>query len=691
MNPPPIQALFIKYIERATWVTVALSLILIWMLPVTPEEQQQLLLLIVVLIVYGLLIYRWVIPRYGYQEWVDWVGMVVNIVLIGWVSYLIIPYGLPMDLLFVVVVVVSAIMAGFRMAFIASLLAIGVDNIVSVLHETPQQFFLRDEVVLFTILVLSGYLASLLAGVIHQQARDTEQRNRELSLLFDVSATASSSLRLEELIPMLTEKIAKGLPASFCRICILEPNHQALVTMGVSPLRPLEGWEPRLGDRWPLERLPKHRQVIEQGEIVVVRQGDSENGLSEEEREAFFFNGVKSACLVPLVVEDEPYGVISIGEARKWDREPFHQQKLDLLQTLAPQLAMVVHNSRLHQAAHRQVKRLSVLNDVARAISTTIEMDDLLELIYQQLSRVIATDTYFVALYDQETECLDLRILLDEGERFPPQKVPVGRGLSSLVIREKKPLLVRQLSREIQSLPVEPIVMGQAKFSESWLGVPMMTGERFLGLLVVASYQPHAFDEDDVALLTNVANQAALALDNAWHHQQVEEQARRDSLTGVYNHGYFLQLLSDRFEEMVREEKPISLIMLDIDYFKKYNDTYGHVVGDEVLRITVQAIQAHVKRTDVVGRWGGEEFGIALPGASSEQARQVAERVRRTLAGLPLTDTSGKPIPKPTVSQGIATYPEHVRTMDELIVVADRVLYQAKSSGRDQVMVARTG
>lgn len=691
MNPPPIQALFIKYIERATWVTAALSLILIWILPVTPVEQRQLLFIIVVLIAYGFLIYRWVIPRYGYQEWVDWVGMAVNIVLIGWVSYLIIPYGLPMDLLFVVVVVVSAIMAGFKMAFIASLLAIGVDNIVSVLHETPQQYFLRDEIVLFTILVLSGYLASLLAGVIHQQARDTEQRNRELSLLFDVSATASSSLRLEELIPVLTEKIAKGLPASFCRICILEPNHQALVTMGVSPLRPLEGWEPRLGDRWPLERLPKHRQVIEQGEIVVVRQEDSENGLSEEERQVFFFNGVKTACLVPLVVEGEPYGVISIGEARHWDREPFHQQKLDLLQTLAPQLAMVVHNSRLHQAAHLQVKRLSVLNDVARAISTTIEMDDLLELIYQQLSRVIATDTYFVALYDQETGYMDLRILFDEGERFPPQKVPVGRGLSSLVIREKKPLLVRQLSREIQSLPVEPIVMGQAKFSESWLGVPMMTGERFLGLLVVASYQPHAFDEDDVALLTNVANQAALALDNAWHHQQVEEQARRDSLTGVYNHGYFLQELAVRFEEMVNEEKPISLIMLDIDYFKKYNDTYGHVVGDEVLRITVQAIQAHVKRTDIVGRWGGEEFGIVLPGASSEQAHQVAERIRRTLAGLPLTDTSGKPIPKPTVSQGIATYPEHVRTMDELIVVADRVLYQAKSSGRDQVMVARAG
>jgi diguanylate cyclase (GGDEF)-like protein len=331
---------------------------------------------------------------------------------------------------------------------------------------------------------------------------------------------------------------------------------------------------------------------------------------------------------------------------------------------------------------------MAVLNEVARAISSTIEMEPLLDLIYRQLSRVISTDTYFVGLFNSQEQALEMPIVIDDGQRFPATRVPLGNGLASVVIRERRPLLVRRLSEQMDSLPVKPVVLGHDRLSESWLGVPMMSGEQILGLLAVASYRPNAFGDDDVVLLLSIAGQAAMAVDNARHHAQVEEQARRDSLTGVFNHSYLLQRLGEEVERGQQEGRPVSLIMLDIDYFKTYNDTYGHAIGDMALCLTVQAIRAHVKATDTVGRWGGEEFGIVLPGAGTDEAVQVAERVRQTLAELVLSDEAGGRLPNPTVSQGIATFPGQASNANQLVSLADKALYVAKSRGRDQVVVS---
>jgi diguanylate cyclase (GGDEF)-like protein len=128
--------------------------------------------------------------------------------------------------------------------------------------------------------------------------------------------------------------------------------------------------------------------------------------------------------------------------------------------------------------------------------------------------------------------------------------------------------------------------------------------------------------------------------------------------------------------------------MLDLDNFKHYNDTYGHVVGDLVLASTVQAIRSHIKQSDLVGRWGGEEFAIVLRNANTQHAVLVAERIRKTLASSPFTRKDGSTLPSPTASQGIAAIPETALDPDELIEQADRALFRAKASGRNRVVVA---
>ncbi len=165
----------------------------------------------------------------------------------------------------------------------------------------------------------------------------------------------------------------------------------------------------------------------------------------------------------------------------------------------------------------------------------------------------------------------------------------------------------------------------------------------------------------------------------------MERQSKLDSLTGVYNHGNFLKLLKEQADRAAIERQPLGLIMLDVDFFKQYNDLYGHLVGDEVLTTLCATIKFHIKNVDAVGRWGGEEFVISLPNASADQAQQIALRIRDTMSTLTVQSKESKTIPVPTVSQGVAMFPEETKDIIELIDLADKRLYIAKERGRNQI------
>ena len=197
-----------------------------------------------------------------------------------------------------------------------------------------------------------------------------------------------------------------------------------------------------------------------------------------------------------------------------------------------------------------------------------------------------------------------------------------------------------------------------------------------------------AAGESDLELLSNLARHAALALENVDRQAELEERARLDSLTNVLNHGYFLDVLTKLANETLAQKNSLSIIMLDVDYFKTYNDTYGHLAGDKILTLLCKAIRDHIKSTDAVGRWGGEEFIISLPNTSATQAESVAQRIGKSMRELVITDRDGLPIPAPTVSQGIAVFPQEADNIFGLIDLADQRLYAAKNRGRDQIETA---
>jgi diguanylate cyclase (GGDEF)-like protein len=338
---------------------------------------------------------------------------------------------------------------------------------------------------------------------------------------------------------------------------------------------------------------------------------------------------------------------------------------------------------RLSGATRSRILRLEILNDFARRISYSLESDELFELIGAAIKNAIQADTYFLGI-TEDNQTIHLKLLFDDGQFYPPIATDIEGTLSGWVLRNERSLFIPDLRNDVDLEGVKLVIVGKGQTSLCWMGVPMFA-KHVKGVIGVASYRPNDFDRTDLELLENLGQHAALVLENAYHHAEVEAQSRLDSLTGAYNHGHIVKILEHEAEQSLANRTPISLVMLDIDYFKQYNDNYGHLLGDQVLKLLTDCMRSHIHETDSIGRWGGEEFAIVLPNTSGQQALQVAERIRQTMNNLSIQDRHGQPIPVPTVSQGIAVFPDEIEAVDRLIDLADQRLYIAKERGRNQI------
>lgn len=226
-----------------------------------------------------------------------------------------------------------------------------------------------------------------------------------------------------------------------------------------------------------------------------------------------------------------------------------------------------------------------------------------------------------------------------------------------------------------------------------YLCLPMMAQGEPLGLLHLRSMAPAGSDdsflsEANVQLAAAVVEHVALALANLRLRETLHHQAIRDPLTNLFNRRYMEETLERELLRAAREYTPLGLILLDLDYFKRVNDTFGHAAGDFVLCEIGLLLQTYVRLEDVVCRYGGEEFTIIMPGAPLPVIQQRTEHIRQQIRGLSL-EHQGQPVGQVTLSVGIAVFPEHGLTSRQLLRAADEALYAAKHDGRDRIRLAR--
>jgi diguanylate cyclase (GGDEF)-like protein len=253
----------------------------------------------------------------------------------------------------------------------------------------------------------------------------------------------------------------------------------------------------------------------------------------------------------------------------------------------------------------------------------------------------------------------------------------MNKGLPGSVLTHGQPLLFSTV-KEGQVVPGYTGI----KRMRSFMGFPLKFQEEFSGVLIFASAEPGKFTSDEMATLGTLVNQASAQVSNAILHEQVEQVAITDGLTGLYNHRHFQERLSHELKRSLRQEQPASLLLLDIDHFKNLNDNYGHPFGDEVLKMISAQLSDVARDIDLVARYGGEEFVVILGNTGRRDCKKVAERIRKGIESLSFA-FEGETV-KTTVSLGGATFPEDGETKEELIRRADQALYHSKHSGRNR-------
>jgi diguanylate cyclase (GGDEF)-like protein len=265
-----------------------------------------------------------------------------------------------------------------------------------------------------------------------------------------------------------------------------------------------------------------------------------------------------------------------------------------------------------------------------------------------------------------------------KGIKIPLQEQ--GGGLLALAVLDGMPF---HLTKEtIGNYIKDPVV--QLLKTEELVVVPLKAKDKVNGIVLADNFvTKKPISKDDIRMLIMLGNQAGLAIENSQLYEITVQKAHSDSLTDLWNHGYFQYLLQEELEKSRVTGKPLSVIMLDIDDFKIYNDTLGHQAGDRILQELAQLLRDHSRRMDYVSRYGGEEFTIILPQTGKDEAFAIAERLRQDIEKHSFTNEKILPNKRLTVSIGIATYPTDGVSSQELINYFDRSLYAAKGRGKN--------
>jgi diguanylate cyclase (GGDEF)-like protein len=392
-----------------------------------------------------------------------------------------------------------------------------------------------------------------------------------------------------------------------------------------------------------------------------------------------------SALWVPMVMRDEVMGLLTIGA--KAGGQPFDGFDFYFLQQIAAQAAVSINTCRLYERRRQEkedldktLQNLSLLYGIGKAMNYISDLKKLLQYILNQAIDITSAEKGSLMLYDIESDLLNIRVLagLEDVEyqdkvnnnEIKCRSFKPGEGIAGRVFLNSQPMIVNNIRED--SFFIE----SETSFVHSIACIPMVVYNDVIGVINVTNKKKGIeFSDQDIKMLKAVADQAAVAVNKA----QLWDMAVTDSLTGLYVRRYFMVKLQEEIRRAQRYNKIFSVIMADLDRFKRINDTYGHDVGDRALEAIGQFLQRNIRDVDSIARYGGEEFVMLIPDADKEAAFSLAERIREELAKVKIDY-----LPPITVSLGIATFPTNGTEVQDLIKKADAAMYAAKRAGRNK-------
>jgi len=485
---------------------------------------------------------------------------------------------------------------------------------------------------------------------------------QRIAILYDASQAVLSTFDLDEVLRQILSIISDYFQLRHNAVFLLDARTNELCE--------------RSRSGWPSD-IPPLRLKLGQGLIgcaAQLKRPIHSPNVAREPRHLETIPGTKSELAIPLMVRDRVVGVL---DCQSHVENCFDDQTIDLLTLFSTQASIALQNAQLYELERRRAAQLEAINLIARQTTAVHDLDELLRAFCTRLLQAFACDQVCVLLLEDERLVLRahegrLALRVQQGETVPTSGRLAGRTLEL-----QAPVLTNDFQAETDFLP--GIVEARSE-----LCLPLVSFGRSLGVLSLSSAESGAFRDFDLQPLESVADICAGGIQNAIYLEQVRQLAYRDGLTAIFNRRFFEMRILEELERARRHVLALSLLLIDVDGFKRLNDEFGHLLGDEALRQISALICQQVRKPDVVCRYGGDEFAVLLPETTGPNALVAAEKLRRKVASFEIPGVA-RPV---SISVGAASAPVNGQTRDELVKAADQALYRAKEAGRNCVTLA---
>jgi len=393
--------------------------------------------------------------------------------------------------------------------------------------------------------------------------------------------------------------------------------------------------------------------------------------------------------LFPLISRGDLIAILALG---KKESGRYSLEDVNLVETVTSQVAVSLEREYLQEQFRKREKEhlqkelrkreqeLALINRLAVVITSSLNIREVYGAFISELKEVVDVDWATIALI--EGDQIRLEVLSTEvGSAWQEGETMRLKGTGTEWVADHKEALV-----ESDLIKNRRFRTGEDHLKQgirSIVYLPLMVKNEAIGSLIVASRKPNAYTPAQFRLLERLASQIAMPVENSRLYAKAERMARIDEITKLFNRRHFNECIKQEIERHTRYRGMLSLILLDLDYFKAYNDIHGHTAGDKILEIIGRSVNGETRNTDLAFRYGGDEFAIILPHSANEDALVVAERIRRRIAN----EMSRKNI-RLSASLGMASWPDDGVTADELVNAADKALYQAKEAGGNRTKIA---
>jgi diguanylate cyclase (GGDEF)-like protein len=494
---------------------------------------------------------------------------------------------------------------------------------------------------------------------------DAHRRTQEYELLTEIGKAISSRLDQDEILRTIQVELGQIFDTSHFYVAFQRGDEISFE---------IEVQDNRI--------LPKRtRKMVNGFTEYVIRTGESLLIRSDLEKTRArlginFIPEQPAKCIIaaPIFLGNKAAGaMITMNPEREY---AFEQRDLDVLVTAAGQVSVAMENARLFAEEQRRSRQLAFLNNISR---TAISSDDPVHMLGQIASEIqknFSFDHIGVGLLDHGTKEIEIKAEAGVTAHATGKRIPLGAGILGRVARTGERALVQNA--------VPGNFVGILPDSRAVLCIPITYAESLLGVLNVESRNENAFLPQDVLILNTLADLLATALHNAFVFQKLQQQSITDGLTGIKTRRFFWEALSAEWKRASRSGRPFSVVLIDLDEFKQVNDTMGHFEGDLVLARVGRLLEQKSRQSNVVARYGGDEFIVLMPETGAEQAQVLAERLRQWIATDPMLSEHHI-----TGSFGVASFPMHGFSIEDIIRVADAGMYVSKRSGGNMVSTAQ--